>query len=237
MDILNDFTNYYPKRVRNILKLDGDVQITGMTIMRTPIQSAIETALNYLSLGTFKSENNPYEKMFHLYMLIELSNNKKYVVEKNQVINVSTSLPETTKDTQTMEINKTWLNYDGNGKNIVLTMNTMFENTLKGIGTTQFFEYSAFGGGRGGNCQDFILGLLKYNGLSHPVLTDFIKQNIERLVRAMPIYVSWFSKLITDIGKYADLGRQELGFKNGGRILRNNNNNHMFGSKGRKRIV
>jgi hypothetical protein len=58
----------------------------------------------------------------------------------------------------------------------------------------------------------------------------------------MPIYVSWFSKLITDIGKYADLGRQELGFKNGGRIspgpsLRNNNNNHMFGSKGRKRIV
>lgn len=222
---INDALQFYPKRVRDILERDGDVQIKSMVIYRKPIMKAIDTVLNLLSLGKFKDiENNPHDTLFHLFMVVELTNGKKYLIEKNQTINITTDIPDlNATDVQSVEVNQMWLQYLPDGTKRILTMQNMLNETRERMGSS-FFKYDPWTA----NCQNFILNILKANALSDPVLEDFIYQNIDRLVRALPSYTKWFSKFLTDLGSIFDYGRQELGFKKGGIVKRKLKNQSFF---------
>ena len=83
----------FPPNERAILKNYGHNDIVQITVCRAPIHKMIDKTLNILSLGKWESlkRDSDYDRMFHLYMVIKLGNGHMIRLEKNQVINISTS--------------------------------------------------------------------------------------------------------------------------------------------------
>jgi hypothetical protein len=112
--------------------------------------------------------------------------NKPIVVEKNEVVNVSAGF-NVKNTTQTINVNL-------NGK--ALTMNEMLENTRRTIGDGPFFLYDALKN----NCQDFILNILKVNGLADNENVAFVKQDVETIAKGLPEHVKKFMNFTTNLG-------------------------------------
>jgi hypothetical protein len=84
--------NNYPPKARNILSKYAKSEVDNVIIRREPIMSFINTALNFISLGKWNEVRDklPYDKLFHLSMVVQLRNPNAYImVEKNEVINVT----------------------------------------------------------------------------------------------------------------------------------------------------
>jgi hypothetical protein len=64
-------SNNYTTSDIDFIKKYGDNMITGMKLMRTPVQEMIIKALNASSFGKFEKEN-PYDKLFHLAVILTL---------------------------------------------------------------------------------------------------------------------------------------------------------------------
>jgi hypothetical protein len=155
--------NNYPTKVIKILSQYGTEPITGYIIKRTPVSKILTTALNIASKGEFnkKLETTDYDKLYHLYLEFTLQSGKKIVVEKNEVINmmISTRRPK--------EEIKVISSYPRN-----LNINTIMRNTQNAMGAN-FFIYDA----SKNNCQDFIVNILRSNGIGNDLDISFIKQN------------------------------------------------------------
>ena len=122
-----------------MLQKYGDQQISAISVFRAPINgsSLLVKVINGLS-----SKNIPYEKLFHLGLLITV-NGTRIRVEKNEVIGIDdvyTLKPET--EIISVPFNKQ------------LTLNELLNNTVNKIGKEKMFKYSAFIL----NCQCFFEG-------------------------------------------------------------------------------
>lgn len=186
-----------PPYVRSILTKEGDLPIVEMRVRRDPIQNAINLALNVTSSGKWNElkQRMGYDKFFHLALEVtvrvsESDNvNKRYVIEKNEVIQINEPKPYT-NETESMLVPM-------NGKGA--TMNSL----LKGSQTIQgakFYEYDAFRN----NCQDFVMSLLQGSGLGNTALFGFIKQPIGEVIAELPSFTQRLARGITDIGGIVD---------------------------------
>ena len=165
----------------------GNMIITDINVVRTPIQKLISTALNLLSAGKFdmlKRKYN-YDTLFHLSLMCNVGGKFIYV-EKNEVVNISPNFTITDQS----QIR----NVDLNNKSI--TINQMLQNTLDAIGNERFFTYDAFQN----NCQDFLINILKNNNLGSPDVYAFIKQDVSGILRDLPPGLPKIARTITDIG-------------------------------------
>ena len=81
--VVNKIINYTTSSGK-VLKANGDKKITGITIMRTPIEASALLKVAHISL-----EDKPYDKLFHLYMVLTMENGKVLALEKNEVIKLS----------------------------------------------------------------------------------------------------------------------------------------------------
>ena len=174
----------FPPQVREIISTYGNTPITKLQIVRTPLSTALKTAMNLASLGNFNKrlQEMPYDDLFHLSLYVTLNNNKVILLEKNQVINAEVN-PSISQNSQTSII-----------KNIPpnLTINSLIEkahNKLK----NNMFTYD----GRTNNCQDFILAMVDTFATSQEI--NFIKQNTENVFKGLPIFEGIVKKT-TDIG-------------------------------------
>ena len=122
----------YPKKTKETLLKYGNLPIKSLTVYRTPISGILEGALNLISFGKFADLKRKYgfDRLFHLALIANVGN-KNLVIEKNEVINVSTTY-KTNSNTETMNIPL-------NGK--VFSVNEMLENTRQKIGDKLFFDY------------------------------------------------------------------------------------------------
>jgi hypothetical protein len=177
--------NDFPPKARAIIKTDGDKQITNIIIIRQPIQSFINTAFNMLTFGQFqkKLDELPYDKLFHLRMVLTLEDNTKIQLEKNEVINITKKI-DTVKGQE--EINVPITNN--------LTLNELLKNG-QNLLKDKFFSYRAFGN----NCQDFQIALLLSNNLLTNDLSTFIKQDVDELATINP-YLRKIANAFTDLG-------------------------------------
>ena len=177
--------NDYQPSARALIKQYGDKVITHIDIIRQPIQSFINTAFNALTFGQFqkKLEEMPYDKLFHLRMVITFQDGQKLQVEKNEVINMQKKI-DTVKGQEVMPvpINKS------------ITLNQLLEGG-KSVLKDQYFSYRAFGN----NCQDYQMALLKGSNLLTPQLANFIKQDVEELSTINP-YLKKIANAFTDLG-------------------------------------
>ena len=174
----------------------GDEQITAINIMRDPIESGINNALQYLSFGKWNQlkEKYGYDKFFHLYVVITLQDGSNWIVQKNANIDVAP-----------------WDNHKPGGRMAAplrpgLTLNRMFKETEAKMGKDKFYQYDAFSN----NCQDFVMGLLSANGCMNQQCALFVKQDIEQLAKEMPAFTKAIARMATDAGHAVGAGRSGI---------------------------
>lgn len=213
-EIANTFKDFFniifgrmPKRSVTFLKRRGDFVITSIMLRRQPIMRIIDKVFNVLSLGKWDELKTKYgyDQMYHLSMIITLSNDERFIVEKNEVINIGGNVTPDQSDVEYFPI-------ELKGKRI--TVNQLVENTIKSVGEDRFLNYDAFTT----NCQRFIMDILSANGLLTPAAEKWILQPVDQLVKELPEYVDKTAKVITDIGGYGSRIKEAIGLKKGGRV-------------------
>ena len=77
----------YPSSHQRIINKYGEYRIKNIRVGRTPLPSIITKILNVVSLGAYNKllKESPYDKLFHLFVVITLSNGTvvKILLEKN----------------------------------------------------------------------------------------------------------------------------------------------------------
>lgn len=182
--------NFSPK-IRKLLRDYGEFPVVRIFVRRDPIQSALDKALNFISIGSWASlkQKYGYDTFYHLQLevYIRVSDSDDviipFILQKNEIIEVSPATPPTDK-TEMVEVRMS----EGHTINSIL-------NNAKHIMGERFYYYSPFHN----NCQDFVSALLRGSNLLQPDIEAFIKQPVEELVKGIPI-TDRISRGITDLG-------------------------------------
>jgi hypothetical protein len=172
------------------LRKFGDEPIIALEVVRTPILKVLDKVINIISFGKFNKlkQKYSYDDLFHLQMVAKVNVNehfKNVVLEKNEVINISTNV--SSKSTSQM------INVPMKPG---MTINQILDNARSKAGDAKFFLYDAFKA----NCQDFILLLLNSSGLSNNSIESFIKQDVSKVAEGLPDHVKKIMGLTTDLG-------------------------------------
>lgn len=202
-DVAMGFRNDFSPSVRGLLGFIGDKPITQMFVRRDPIQSALNTALNFISLGKWNEVRNKYgfDKFFHLRLevIIRVSESPvilaKYTLEKNEVINIQKAFP-IESETEVMPV-------EMKGE---ITVNQLLQGAKQIQGDT-FHKYDAFHN----NCQDFVGAMLQSNGLLTPDVAEFIKQDIRQAISELPSWTGKIARGLTDAGALANVALEGRG--------------------------
>jgi hypothetical protein len=189
--LLNGRNNYAPKDRALLSKISNEI-ITGFTIGRTALISAIKTAGEYI-IG----DKIPYDNYYHLFLIISLNNGQLLRLEKNHIIELSLISAFPNAELQ-------MIYYIPSG----LTVNELLNNTQNYMGG-KYFLYQAFGN----NCQDFVLSVLRANNINiNKQDTDFIKQDVKGSLKNNT-FLRKASNSATDLARVADVALYGAGIK------------------------
>jgi hypothetical protein len=191
----------YPQDQKNIISQYGQNTIKSIQIGRTPLSTLLNTTFNVLTLGVFKKrlKNEPYDKLYHLFILILLDNNKTILLEKNAAINMKVNPQQPPPTTTYMDVNQVPSS---------ITFGSLLSNTQKLMGD-KYWIYD----GLKNNCQDFIISIFKANSILTPSIQDFVKQNVSKLFENLN-NTRKFMNTFTKIGEKVDI------ISKGGRLNR-----------------
>jgi hypothetical protein len=206
-DVSRGVRRDYPPRVRELLARIGDKQIVAMAVRRDPIKGPLNTALNLITLGKWNEVRTRYnyDKLFHLGLEVVLDMGEteaRFTVEKNEVINIGQA-KATNADTEYQSVPRT-----------VANLNVLLGKAREVMGD-RFFLYDAFQN----NCQDFVMNVLRANGLLTGELERFIKQPIVQVAAALPSYTSKIAKFATDAGALVNVAVEGRG-RGSGRFMK-----------------
>ena len=178
--------NDYPPYVRDLISKYGNNIIKTITIDRTPLSKTTYGLLNVVSFGQIqrKMKNQPYDKLYHLRIIILLDNNIRLGLEKNEVINMVLN-PKIAKNAELKQVQQ-------------IPDNLKLDDLLKGgqkILGDKYFKYNGYDN----NCQDFIVALFKGSNIGNEQDINFIKQDTKVLFENNKSVVNAMKK-VTDIG-------------------------------------
>ena len=201
-DVSRGIRTDYPPSARATLERYGNWKVVEIRLRRDPVQSAIHTAFNLITLGRWNRgrEEEKMDTLFHLGIEIGLENGgqeHRLLVEKNEVINVG-SIKPMMSDTQTCRVPTpsppvTLLEFLKRG-----------EDRRPG---GEFFRYDPFAN----NCQDFVAILLVGNNIYTSQARAFVKQNVDSLLSKLPSYTHSVARGITDLGAIANVAVEGAG--------------------------
>lgn len=183
----------YTPGVQNVLAKCGNDIVTNIRVCRELVPSSTESLLNALSLGKWNElkKKYGYDRFFHLYMLFD-AGGKTLMLEKNQVINLSYYY-RSCEEGMPVSAGGTF------------TLNQMLDKTKASMGDEKFFTYDPLSN----NCQNFIIGILRANGLLTSALESFVFQNIKQIVDELPDYMKPIAKGLTDVARVIDTTLQK----------------------------
>ena len=180
------------------LKKYGNYIIKRIMLFRIPIKSAINHAMNIISLGAFNrvKKEAAFDKLFHLGMLLDLqapgqSGDKmsQVLIEKNEVVNITDKIPRFPP-----EDNSQFYSIGAPIKPI--TLQKFVDEGKKNMGDKNFFLYDAFTT----NCQAFIMGLLQsQQRLQTADVRHFVYQDVNKIASGLPGYVPVMARFLTDL--------------------------------------
>lgn len=197
----------YPPKARETLAKYGAGEVYDLLVIREPIQSFINKALDAITFGRWnqaKKELN-YDNMFHLSMIASVAmpngDKARIKIEKNEVINI-------TDDFALKNGVSAGVSQHGSGQRTeainvpvpcCITLQEMMDKAQKATGD-KFFLYDAFNN----NCQSFLLYILSANDLLTQEVKTFIQQDALSLLQKLPTYTKPFSTLLTNIAGLAN---------------------------------
>jgi hypothetical protein len=196
----------FPASVKTTIDKYGDWVINSIMVKRHGIPHYIQQALNALATP-------PYDKMFHLAIVVDLRNPSggavNIQIDKHATIYVGRP-KERKADDERIRVAT---------PNPPTTLHEFLEKGLESMGPERFFRYSAFTT----NCQDFVSGLLTANNVNDANVNDFVLQDTTSILEQLPDWVEPVTQAITDtqaevdmLGtgspiRYAHLGRDWFG--------------------------
>ena len=186
--ILDHPGNNMPDAVKRMLEAHGEEAVSSLTVIRTPVQSAISTVLNVVTLGAFKAAlaKYNYDQLFHLAIEV----NSRYVIEKNATVQF-----------------KPGSRSGGDRKQAAVPAGVKVKDLFKRGTSEGFWLYDP----RTNNCQDFIVTVLAGVGALTSELRAFVKQDAVSVFASMPSYAGKLAKLVTDLGGRFDGVKDKIG--------------------------
>lgn len=186
-DFFSPTLDDYNNTSKETLKQFGNIPIQSLTIYRTPIKGIFNRIINFISLGKWDELKRKYgfDRLFHLALVANVGT-KNIIIEKNEVVNVSTSY----KTDQNTEV----YNIPLSGK--IFSVKEMLETARRQVGDHKFFDYDAFNN----NCQYFIKYLLTGMGLYTKEAENFLFQDLSKIYEDLPGYVPSIIKGVTKTG-------------------------------------
>jgi hypothetical protein len=201
--------NSMPAKVKAFLDKYGGERITRIRVCRKPVYSIIEKALRLVT------NKLPYDKMYHLYMIISLSDGSHHQmdrIERNQVLQISPYQPSDEQESKDLPVDGQQVK----GSACISLPSpppvTFREAMARFVKEAQArapdwgpWRYSA----TKNNCQDFVLSFLKGLGLLTPAVQTFVKQPVEGLI---PSLAEKAGQVVTDLAGAAThaLGGKQL---------------------------
>lgn len=181
---IKKFLGSRPRVINDLIENEGKEIIERLEVCRAPISSVFETLLNKLSFGRLKRKMKElsYDKLFHLYVIVYLSNGHTYRIEKNQRINVIKN-PKKEKEAVCKETAVGNINLE------------TFLLAPEEVDIKNLYRYNAFEF----NCQDYIKRLTNASGITQ--FNDFILQKVKDLA---PSYLKTIARGLTDVAGVAD---------------------------------
>jgi len=182
-----DFNNISKRTISQY----GDNPIFKLTIYKTPVTKIAQSLLNVITLGKLEEAKKKlnYDDVFHIGLIADIGN-KNIVVEKNEVINISTSYP-TNENTEKMDVPM-------KGKEGKITINNLLLGARQKMGESNFFDYDGFNN----NCQVFIKNILEAQNLYNEQINKFLFQDALKILENLPGYTQPVAKLITRLGAF-----------------------------------
>ena len=200
-DVFSGIRTNLPPSARRTMEEYGNEYIQSLMIRRDPIQSALNTVFEVITLGQWSKAKSAeqYDKLFHLGLVLTLASGKQILVEKNEVINIGKPKP-LQPDSEVLELPPL---------PTPTTLNQFIANgaAVKG---DDFYRYDPFAN----NCQDFVAILLKANNHYPPQAVKFVKQPVESLVKKLPQWTHPIARGITDLGAIANVALEGAGLSN-----------------------
>ena len=164
-------TNLKPS-VRRILEKHGETPITELYVVRTPLNARFQQLVEHFN-------GQAHDQLFHLFMVMVLSDGSSWIVEKREDINVEPNdidlglLSSLGNNDQAVDARKVQMNKANFGLKYFL------DSARNYMGPTAFYTYDAFST----NCQNFVLNCLIGNNIAvSPQLREFIMQDVRELV-------------------------------------------------------
>ena len=179
----------FSNKITKILDKYGNQKIRSIYIGRRPINSLVEKAFNIISLGKWSKLRDQYyyDKLFHLFLIIQLDDDTIISFEKNSIVTATEDdVRCSTKDTECVK-----LDYPTDS----ITLDDLVRKPLERIGKEKYFIYDPFKQ----NCQIFIRAVLETFGLYSKKAEEFIYQDITDIVKELPWYVKYVAKGVTDL--------------------------------------
>jgi hypothetical protein len=171
-----------PEPCTQVLNDIGTHRIQSLTLVRKPLSPFVRFLLNGLTFNRFKiaMEQNHYDKMYHLMLIIQTTENQDFVWEKTHVVQLR---PLRSKLISSEALSVT---YPANA----ITVEDLVNRTRDHMGRGRFSEYDGFTN----NCQDFISATLDSLGLSTQETRYFIQQDVLGILRTLLEHGSsrWF---------------------------------------------
>ncbi|RZI45297.1 hypothetical protein [Candidatus Finniella inopinata] len=206
----------WPPSVRRWRDQHGTEKIINVTIVREPINSVIDKALNIISFGGWDKAKAKYsyDDLFHLFMILDFKGKSPYTQptasdDGNSVDGAKPGGAEETSvvDDARLEKNQTVEMRKNNHKkyNDVLELSANislneFLNNAKNEYGSKLFKYDA----ATNNCQVFIFQMLDASGLWNKELSNFVMQDAERVLKELHPGVKKIMDTITDVADRGD---------------------------------
>ena len=185
-------TGYFVKRgyspaISKWLETNSPGVVKSVTIKRNPLTTAFGIIANIVTLGQWNKavEKRGFDKLFHLSLIVQYELNgemKTATLEKNERVNF---VPGVKGTGETMSVPVP----------AGLTIGTMVERTEKALGDN-YFTYNAFNN----NCQNFVMAMLRENGLMTPEASQFVLQPMSDVIKEQPEYFNPFVATLTNLG-------------------------------------
>ena len=185
----------FSPKVKSLLNHFGRIPIKHITVCRNPLREITFIAKIVATVN--------YDKLFHLFLKIELQNGQQLILEKNEVINMDL-FKGYKQGTETKEIIFPTSH---------LTIDIMLNRTKEAMGNN-FFTYQA----GSNNCQTFIYTMLKVNNLLNPDIESFVLQRKTNEIFKNEA-LRKFTNTLTDVAGRLDVikqgGTESLSQRNG----------------------
>ena len=139
IDRFNGIYDYTSNAKSNLDKY-GDYQIVSISVHKDPIESLPQSQVK----AFLQTKNKSFDELYHLFMIVQLSNGIPILIEKNSTINIT---PYSKPSKYSVRIS-----------NIPqgLTIKNLLEKTKSNMGNNKYFKYDAIKN----NCQVFIKSIV-----------------------------------------------------------------------------